>query len=227
MSLRVYIGHDAREQSAFDVAAKTAKSFGCHVIPLYEDRLRLSGMLTRTTDGRHGRWDFNSGAPESTSFAIARFFVPLLAHDGWALFVDCDTAFLQDPHELMGHADETKAVHVVHHPPFAANGTKMDGQVQTTYPRKLWSSVCLWNVSHQSNARLTLDMLNCWPGRDLHRFGWLADSEIGTLPREANWLVGMQPKPERPIIGHWTLGTPDMEGHEHDEHAEMWREARQ
>ena len=83
----------------------------------------------------------------------------------------------------------------------------------------------MWNVAHPANRRLNLSMLNQWPGRDLHAFKWLHDDEIGDLPREANWLVGLQPKPERPMVAHFTLGVPTMAGHEHDEHADLWREA--
>lgn len=227
MNLRVYIGVDAREQAAFDVAAKTARSFGCQVFPVYEDRLRAIGLLTRPTDRRGQMWDFNSSAPQSTDTAISRFAVPLLAHSGWCLAVDTDVAFLQDPHELLRYADEDRAVMVVKHAPLKATGTKMDGQPQIPYDRKNWSSVALWNVDHPANRRLNLTVLNQWPGRDLHAFKWLADSEIGDLPREANWLVGIQPKPARPIIAHFTLGVPAMAGHEHDEYADIWTEASQ
>jgi hypothetical protein len=143
------------------------------------------------------------------------------------LAVDCDVVFMHNPFELMIEADDSKAVMVVKHIPFKASGTKMDGQVQTYYERKNWSSVVMWNCDHPANRRLNLTTLNQWPGRDLHAFKWLADSEIGTLPREANWLVGVQPKPIRPIIAHFTLGTPDMPGHERDEYAEIWTEASQ
>jgi len=228
LSMRVYIGHDSREQAAFDVAAKTARGFDCDVFPVYEDRLRGAGLLTRPTDRRgNTMWDFNSSAPQSTEFAVSRFFVPMLAHSGWCLAVDCDVVFLQDPHELLEFADNDKAVMVVKHPPLTATGFKMDGQVQTVYQRKNWSSVILWNVDHVANKRLNLLTLNQWPGRDLHAFRWLADSEIGDLPGVANWLVGVQPKPKRPMIAHYTLGVPAMQGHEHDEHAEIWTEASQ
>lgn len=195
------------------------------MIPLYEDRLRASGMLTRPTDRRGGIWDFNSNAAASTEFAIARFFVPLLAHSGWCLFADCDVLFMEDPHCLLDYADDSKALLCVKHAEMELQTTKMDGQVQSSYPRKLWSSVVLWNASSEANRRLNLTTLNQWPGRDLHRFGWLADHEIGSLPREANWLVGMQPKPARPIVAHFTTGTPNMPGHENDEHADIWRKA--
>jgi hypothetical protein len=239
--MKVYIGYDSREveREAYAVARRSAERWGCDVVPLYEDRLRAAGLLTRTTDRRavmyreqqdapyraSGMWDFNSSAGQATEFAISRFFVPLLAHAGWCLFADADVVFMQNPHELLALADDAKALHCVKHSPAdlgEAVATKMDGQVQTQYRRKLWSSVVLWNCDHPANRRLNLTTLNQWPGRDLHAFAWLADSEIGDLPREANWLVGMQPKPARPIVAHYTLGTPNMPGHAADDHAEIW-----
>lgn len=220
--MRIYIGSDRRTLAAYAVAEKTAKRYGCEVTPVDEFSLRYSGMLTRPTDRRSGMYDLNSDAPQSTEFAISRFFVPLMAQSGWCLFVDSDVVFMEDPHELLMVADPDKAVFVVQHRPFVLADTKMDNQVQTNYSRKLWSSVVLWNLNHEANKRLNLMMLNQWPGRDLHAFKWLADSEIGELPSEANWLVGLQPKPRRPIIAHFTLGTPDMPGYEHCEHADIW-----
>lgn len=225
--MKVYIGWDSREQEAYRVAESTARHWHCDVIPLYEDRLRMAGLLTRPMDRRNGMWDLNSNAPQSTEFAIARFFVPLLAHSGWCLFADADVVFMQDPHELLHIADASKALHVVKHPPMVVGGLKMDNQVQTSYPRKLWSSVILWNCDHPANQRLNVMTLNQWPGRDLHAFKWLDDSEIGELPPEANWLVGMQPKPERPIVAHFTLGTPDMPGLADSAHSDIWYEASQ
>lgn len=225
--MKLYIGYDSREKEAFSVAAKTAREFGIEPMPLYENRLRLSGMLTRPTDTRNETWDFASSAPQSTEFAIARFFVPLLAHSGWAMFVDCDVVFLHNPATLMCDLDENKAVYCVKHRNLSkqedVGGTvKMDGRTQTVYRRKLWSSVMIFNCDHPANWRLNLTTLNTWPGRDLHAFGWLNDSEIGDLPPEANWLVGLQDKPENPIIAHFTLGTPNMPGRENTEYAELW-----
>lgn len=218
--MRIFLGYDSREAKAFAVAEGTARGFGHDVIPLREDRLRASGMLTRPLDRRMGMWDLNSNAPQSTDFAISRFFVPLLAHSGWCLFADADVIFAENPLELLAVADESKAVQVVKHDKFELSDTKMDGQKQTSYPRKLWSSVMLFNCDHDANRRLNLTTLNQWPGRDLHRFAWLADSEIGDLPAEANWIVGLQPRPARPIICHYSLGTPDM--YPLSEYAEEW-----
>lgn len=223
--LRIFIGYDKREQAAYDVAVKTARSFGCDTQPLYEDRLRMAGLLTRPVDTRGTMWDFVSSANQSTEFANSRFFVPILAHSGWCLFADCDVVFLSDPNCLWDIADSTKAVQVVKHQHMELDKLKMDGQVQSNYHRKLWSSVILWNLDHKANRRINLTMLNSWPGRDLHAFGWLNDNEIGELPPEANWLVGLQPKPETPIIAHYTLGTPCLPGFANCEHADLWWEA--
>lgn len=222
--MRVYIGYDEREARSFKVAMGTAVAVGARPQPLYEDRLRSIGLLYRPMDTRGHLWDLNSGAPQSTAFAIARFFTPILAHSGWCMFVDGDVVFLRNPLELMQLADSKYAVMVVKHNVGDVDGTKMDNRIQTSYPRKLWSSVMLWNVDHPANRRLNIQMLNQWPGRDLHAFGWLHDEEIGELPVNWNWLVGMQNKPENLAIAHYTLGTPELiEG---GEHADIWHDAK-
>lgn len=221
--MRVLVGYEPREKRSFDLALASAGKHGFDAQPLYEDRLRASGMLYRPVDTRAQMWDFNSSAPQSTSFAIARFFTPLLAHFGWCLFVDCDVVFLRPWQELARLADPRYAVMVVKHQVGNVGGTKMDGQVQTAYPRKLWSSVMLWNIDHPANRRINLQMLNQWPGRDLHAFGWLSADEIGELPMEWNWLVGMQDKPEQPAIAHYTLGTPELLVE--CPHADIWENA--
>jgi hypothetical protein len=85
---------------------------------------------------------------------------------------------------------------------------KMDGQVQSYYQRKNWSSVILWNCDHPAHKRLTLELLNSAPGRDLHRFCWLKDEEIGSLAPRWNYLVDVEPRPSSPAIYHFTLGGP-------------------
>lgn len=223
--MKVFVGYEEREAESFRLAVASAQRFGCDVRGLYEDRLRSSGILYRPMDTRGGQaFDLNSEAPQSTRFAIARFATPLLAHSGWALFVDGDVVFLADPRAMLAYAREKYAVCVVKHEVGKLSGLKMDNQIQTNYHRKLWSSVMLFNCDHPANRRLNLQMLNQWPGRDLHAFRWLGDDEIGELPMEFNWLVGMQPKPERPVIAHYTLGTPELKPG--CEHADIWESAR-
>lgn len=207
----IYIGVDHREPKSLRACVNSLAPFG-HAMPSFLDSERLTnrGLLWRPQDRRGGIYDLISDAPCSTDFAISRFLVPIIHQSGWALFVDSDVVFLRSPDELFRLADPAKAVMVVKHHNGHEAGTKMDGQLQTLYARKNWSSVMLFNCDHPANERLTLHDVNARPGRWLHRFGWLHDEEIGELPGEWNWLVGVQEKPENPAIAHYTLGTPEL-----------------
>ena len=66
----------------------------------------------------------------------------------------------------------------------------MDGQKQTIYPRKNWSSMILFNCAHPSNKKLNIDLVNSETGSFLHQFKWLKDDEIGSLDERWNWLEG-------------------------------------
>lgn len=225
--LKVYIGWDQREIGAFHVAVSTLigkASVPTLVTGLEAQRLYDCGMVRRPTDKRGQRYDILSNAPAATEFAITRFTVPFLAQSGWALFADPDIVVMADIAELFALADPRYAVMCVKHRFDELSGTKMDGQAQVAYPRKLWSSVMLINCDHPGMKRLSLTDVNERPGRDLHAFYWLADSEIGELPPEWNWLVGLQPKPADPKIAHFTLGTPDLPGvAELPEHSIWWQ----
>ncbi|MFA6063882.1 MAG: hypothetical protein WC736_14945 [Gallionella sp.] len=224
---KVYIGYDEREEEAYRVACKSLKSHGeaVSVTKLDAESLAAYGLLRRTTDRRGGIYDLPSNAPASTDFHVSRFLVPHLAQKGFVLFCDCDVVFLRPISELFKLADPDYAVMVVKHGIGHKAGMKMDGQVQQLYVRKNWSSVMLWNCDHPANWRLTLQDVNERPGRDLHQFYWLNDSEIGKLPHRFNWLVNVNPKPDNVAIAHFTLGGPftkDWRGAEHDE---IWTEA--
>lgn len=217
--MRVYIGWDRREVEAYDVAVQSLRRhFPLRPEPLREDRLRAMGLLRRPVDARHPMYDINSRAYCSTDFTASRFLVPILCQKGYALFVDCDVVFYADPMELLDIIDHNKAVHVVKHN-HLAEGVKMDGQIQTAYHRKNWSSVMLFNCDHPANRRLTLDDVNNRTGLDLHSFYWLHDSEIGELPTAWNWLVNEQPQPMGVKIAHFTNGgpwIPEWPGAEYD-----------
>ena len=226
MSLKVYIGYDKREDEAYRVAEYSLRRHSTRpviVTPLMLDRLQASGLASRPYRiYRNSLWDVLSDAPCSTEFSNTRFLTPLLAQTGWALFIDCDMLFLGDVARLFELADPKYAVMVVKHQHQPAETVKMDGCEQTAYPRKNWSSVMLFNCDHEANRRLTLDMLNHRPGRDLHGFCWLNDEEIGELPTAWNWLVGVQPRPADVKLAHYTLGMPFMSGYERAEHSDLW-----
>lgn len=222
---QVYIGYDPREDLAFNVAIKSLmrRSRNAHFRPIYLKDPKIASILTRPIE-RNGNtmWCPISQAPMSVEFAISRFCVPFLQHEGWALFTDCDVLFLEDVNELFKLADDKYAVMVVKHEHNPKEAFKMDGQIQTSYPRKNWSSVVLWNCSHPANTELTIDKLNTWPGRDLHAFKWLPDEFIGELPSEWNHLVGVSERVESPKIAHYTLGGPWIRGIQDNFWDKLW-----
>ena len=230
MKRSIWIGHEPREQDAFEVAARSIAGHAKEPIPTFAvslDVLQRRGLYTRATEHREGRlWDVVSGAPMSTEFAISRFFVPLLAgpEAEWAVFMDCDVLLRTDIAELFELADPAKAIQVVKHNQRPTETVKMDGQVQTAYPRKNWSSVILWNLRHPAHQTLTPAKLNAWAGRALHGFHWLADEFIGDLPAEWNHLVGVEPPNPGAKLVHFTLGTPSMDGYADCEFASEWWE---
>ncbi|HEX8030283.1 MAG TPA: hypothetical protein VF491_17535 [Vicinamibacterales bacterium] len=181
---------------------------------------RPTGML------EYGYWDEISNAPMSTGHAIARFLVPALCHyEGWALFTDGDVLFRRDLSALFALSDPRFAVQCVQHQHEPTATVKMEGQTQTVYARKNWSSVLMFNCAHPANRALTVDLVNTVPGRDLHRFCWLDDSLVGSLPAEWNYLVGVNQPIADPAICHMTLGVPDMPGYEHCEFSDEWYHA--
>ena len=188
--------------------------------------LRHTGLYTRPHEQRNGQlWDVISDAPMATTFANSRFLSPWLSNSRkWILFCDfSDMLFLADPAELFEVADDKYAVMVVKGRHEPRESLKMDGQIQTRYERKNWSSVILWNCQHPGTVRLTLEMVNSLPGRDLHRFSWLEDDEIGELPPVWNYLVGVDGHLKGAKLVHFTAGTPET-GVNDEPWAGIWRQ---
>lgn len=234
MKKSVYIGFDPREAAAFAVAVQSAKlhmTARPAIRGLVLSELREAGLYWRRTARRYvpgyppQLYDVISEAPMSTEFAISRFLVPYLAKEGWALFMDGDILVRGNLSRLFDLADSSKAVQVVKHRHEPLDGYKMDHQAQTSYPRKNWSSVMLFNVGHPANAALTPEFVNTATGRDLHRLSWLTDDLIGELPVEWNWLVGHSDPDVDPKVVHFTDGAPCMPGYAVQPFAGEWTEA--
>lgn len=226
--MKVYIGYDEREHRAAEVAVKSLR----HVAPGLEPELLCAvklvdhGLLTRVSDRRGQYYDLVSNETHSTDFKFSRFLTPMLCQSGFALFVDCDVVFREDPRVMLQEITAEHAVSVVKHQfiPVVPR-TKMVGQMNPVYPRKNWSSVMLFNCDHPANRRLSLRDVNERRAVDLHNFYWLADDEIGELRPHWNWLVGEQAPWCEGGIAHFTLGGPWLPGWRHAEHDDIWLEA--
>ncbi|MFZ2252608.1 MAG: hypothetical protein WAW13_00370 [Minisyncoccia bacterium] len=219
----IYVGFDPREELACLVAIRSMVGRMARFIPVNAirlDELQKAGIYTRPMETRDGRmWDVISEAPMATEHACARFLTPHLAKEGWAVFMDGDMLIRSDIGDIFEGLDPSKALYCVKHDHRPEHTVKMDGQVQTVYPRKNWSSVMVFNCDHPANAALTVELVNSVPGRDLHRFCWLTDDLIGELDPAWNWLVpAVDPK-----IAHFTEGVPDMAGYERQPYADEWR----
>jgi lipopolysaccharide biosynthesis glycosyltransferase len=216
--MKVFVGYDPREDIAYQVCKHSilTKQPEAIVRPLIQKELRDAGWYTRPKDKL-----------ASTEFTFTRFLVPELANfKGWAVFMDCDMILTTDIKELFDQVDDSKAVMCVQHDYTPKEGMKMDGQKQTIYPRKNWSSVVLFNCAHPSNARLTQDMVNDpeLNGAYFHRFSWLKDEEIGELHHTWNYLVGVYDDIEIPKLIHYTEGGPWFENYRNCEFSLRWKE---
>jgi hypothetical protein len=228
--LDIWMGHDARELAAFEVAESSIvrKSDSPVIVHKLMEK-SLLGIYDRPwkADPQGFRIDERDGRPYSTEFAFTRFLVPyMMNYQGWAVFTDCDFLFKGDIREVFDLRDEASAVMVVKHVHKPVETVKMDGCKQVPYSRKNWSSFMLWNCAHPANKALTPDAVNNMPGTWLHGFEWLKDGEIGALPEGWNWLEGSSPTtggPVGPINAiHYTRGGPWFSAYQNVAFASDW-----
>tara|TARA_R110000772_G_scaffold169131_2_gene280913 strand:+ start:2587 stop:4293 length:1707 start_codon:yes stop_codon:yes gene_type:complete len=220
---KIYIGYDAREHAAYEVAKhsiEATSSIPVDIVPLKLRSLRKSGVYTRAND-----------TLSSTEFTFTRFLIPHLNdYQDWALFIDCDFVALHDVADLVAEIKDQYAVMCAHHDYTPTEETKMDGQAQHQYPRKNWSSMMLINCGHPSNKVITPDVVNneTKTGAYFHRFSWLLDEEVGEVSHEWNWLVGWykEPKDGTPKFLHYTEGGPWFKEYRNCEYNYEWYEVR-
>lgn len=222
-----YIGVDHREPDALRVTEASVRAYASKPVTvksLEHIELRRRQLFDRpwrvNEDGTYT--DERDGRPFSVQFSHSRFLTPIVAKlDGisdWALFTDCDWLWLDDIHKLLREADPSKTVMVVPHNFEPDKSTKMDGQIQSRYKRKMWSALMLWNL--KSTKLPTVEMVNEAEGGYLHRFGWLQDSDIGFLSEAWHWIPNYSPTTDAaqeseargktvPVNGvHFTFGPP-------------------
>lgn len=224
----IWIGYDPKEVPGYNVARYSLMKYKLTTIQFHTlllqdliDRGLYKRPISRDKEGR--MWDDVSQAPMATEFSLTRFFLPHLTK-GWALFCDCDILVRSSIANLFALADDRYAVMVVKHDHRPRSDRKMGNEIQTSYPRKNWSSVMLVNCDHPANEKLSLAYLNNARGLALHQFAWLTDDQIGELPVEWNWLVNHSSSVFEPHIVHFTDGYPLFEGHENDPYADEWRQ---
>lgn len=234
LPLNIYIGYDSRTPSASEVCEQSIREnieemegqffhdstrhnlkreldVQIHFINAKE--LAEQGLYWRTADGK-----------ESTEFTYTRFLTPYLSdYEGISVFMDCDFMWRSNIFELLFFINPKKAVSVCKHDYTPTGSVKMDGKVQTTYPRKNWSSLMVFNNEHPSTRRLSPHVVSTETGLYLHRLQWADDSEIGSIPVTYNWLQGDYQFNENAKAVHFTNGGPWYEHMKHIEYSDEWR----
>tara|TARA_B100000575_G_scaffold294644_1_gene312595 strand:+ start:10931 stop:11632 length:702 start_codon:yes stop_codon:yes gene_type:complete len=221
MSINFFIGYDAKEDIAYRICKYSLlkrASIKVNVKSLKLDELVSRNLYTRQIDPL-----------ASTQFTYSRFLVPkLMNYNGWAVFCDCDFIFFEDIKSLIKDLDKNKAVYCVKHDYTPKEKHKMDGQKQTIYPRKNWSSFIIFNCSHPSTKKLSVDIINKETGAFLHQFKWCKDEEIGSLDERWNWLEGWTSlhNKDKPFAVHFTRGGPWFSEWQDVEFANEWKKER-
>ena len=216
-----FIGYDSKEYIAYRVCKQSLLNNSS--IPITVFSLKLYELVSK-------KIYYRSIDPlASTEFTYSRFLVPsLMNFKGWAVFCDCDFLFLDDVAKLFEGLSNDKAVYCVQHDYKPKERHKMDGQQQTIYPRKNWSSFIVFNCAHPSNKKLDIELVNNETGSFLHQFKWLQDSEIGSLDERWNWLEGWTSKHnnQKPYAVHYTRGGPWFSEWQDVEFANEWLKER-
>lgn len=237
MTIHVFVGYDSREHAAWLVCRDSILSpngvplEGIEVHPVSHRDLRRRGLFDRPwgVDTAGQTFDVRDGKPFSTEFSHSRFLVPRMAREmgvtsGAVVFVDCDFLFLRSIKEMLHGIDPTKVVSMVKHDPMRdLPETKMDGQAQQPYFRKLWSSLMVYNMGHPDIDLFdTIHRPNHSPGAALHGFLELDDNEIGAISPDWNFVPGLSTG-GLPKAIHWSFGGPWLEEHAQVEFAGLWR----
>ena len=210
--LNIFIGFDQKEAVAYHTFVQSLiekSSVPLSIVPLAENNLNF----------------YNESHNDGTNkFTYSRFLIPyLMDYNGWAIFVDGDMVCLSDIKELKSYFDPKYAVSVVKHDYKTKQKLKYFGQKNEDYPRKNWSSVIIWNCSHPKNKILTPSLIDSKDGAFLHRFKWLNDVDIGSLPKSWNWLAIEYPEKENLDLIHYTLGTPCFKEYSNSSLSRHWK----
>lgn len=208
--LPIWIGYDKQFDKNIDILLRSINN-NCSI--KYKINLlrleNLSDKLTRERDPL-----------QSTDSAFTRWLVPYLQnYKGWALYMDSDMLVRKDLKNLWDLRDDSKKVMVVKHKNLHNYTHKFNNNIQTSYPRKNWSSLILFNCS--KCQYLSLEYVNTASGLSLHTFSTVKSTEIGSIPKQWNHLVGIN-EPNDAAIVHWTLGGPWFEEYKNTEYSKEW-----
>lgn len=235
----VFVGYDEREQDFYNLckfSLQTNSKSIVDVYPLSHRDLREKGYFNRPwkIEGPTGLYiDERDGKPFSTQFAHSRFLTPLVAKDmglkGLVAFVDCDFLFLDDVAKMFKEVKEKSegypySVYCVKHNYIPKNSRKMDNMVQSSYDKKLWSSLMVFDLDKIQNTTLSIENVNTMTGTWLHQFKWaVSDDAIGSLSEAWNFVPNHSEKRVVcPKAIHFTEQSPIFKGQENCRYSDVY-----
>jgi len=199
--INIYIGFDSSnygQELAYNVCKKSIFKYNnkVNIIPLIKKDLEEKKIFNRKNDDG------------STEFTYTRFLVPYLNnYQDYAIFCDSDFLWNCNILEVLKYINKGKAISCVQHKYNECKlKYKMDGQLQEWYPRKNWSSLIVFNCSHNDCKKLNLDNINNKSAKWLHRMEWTEN--INEIPKTYNYLVEYYYDEENPKALHFTDGGP-------------------
>jgi lipopolysaccharide biosynthesis glycosyltransferase len=212
--LTICIGYDSREPLTLAVLAHSISTRASQPVTFIPIALNHVKDVYTRTDAR-----------ATTEFSLTRFLTPHIVkwESEWALFLDSDMLVQTDIYSIFDDIDveaETD-IWVCKHDYVPKEGQKATGQ-QVSYPKKNWSSVMLFKPHGYSRHALTPEYVNTASPSDLHRFAWMDEYYLGSLPLEWNWLVGEYDDNPAAKNLHYTLGAPCFPGYENSPMADLW-----
>lgn len=148
-------------------------------------------------------------ANQSTEFTYSRFLIPYLEnYEGFSIFLDDDILFSKSILPLFYFLDPKDAIACVQYDFENHSDTKFDGEKNVSYPKKLWSSLMVFNNAHEDCKKLTPEVVNTESGKYLHQFEWT--DKISRIPPRHIITEGYETHLDKPhaLAIHWTRGGP-------------------
>lgn len=220
--LRVVLGYDSTEVPGV---------YACVESILDHCSKPVSFILLKQDTLRRDNCYFKDRTPdEATEFSRSRFLAPyLVGYKGRVLFMDgADMIAKGDIAELFESVPTGVDVAVVKHDYQPMEDRKFNGAApQSKYPRKLWSSLMLFQANTMACQRLTPRYVSEASGAELHQLKWITPDHPGLpknyddaeriaqrvhgLGEEWNWIPDHSEARvsfDNAKVIHWTTGTP-------------------
>ena len=183
--VNIYLGYDSNHSELFDVAE-------CSIHESIE-RIKSGGVAAEYFNDYKvevKKLDINAiseytreYANQSTEFTYSRFLIPYLEnYEGFSFFMDDDYIWKHNPLGLFNFLDPDHAVACVQYDFKHHEETKFNGEKNVSYPKKLWSSMMIFNNGHEDCRKLTPEAVNTWTGQQLHQFEWT--DQISKIPHD-------------------------------------------